>query len=62
LPISSYNCAARYGESAWYLTTAPVLVSTGVDVAPLFNSTEEADQRLQAISEERGAGDDDVPF
>jgi len=38
------------------------LSSTGVEVAPSFNSTDEANQRLQAISEERGAGDDDVPF
>jgi len=38
------------------------LSSTGVEAAPSFNSTEEANQRLQAISEERGAEDDDVPF
>ena len=38
------------------------LSSNGVEAAPSFNSTDEANQRLQAISEERGAGDDDVPF
>ena len=38
------------------------LSSTGVEATPSVKSSDDANQRLQEISEERSAGDDDVPF